>query len=316
MAGPVRCAAVLAAAMLLQPGTGHAVAAAEDAGATGERAAPVAGEGGRGPLLWRVAGDQGDLYLLGSVHLLTREDYPLPAATDRAYAESEEVVFELSPTAMRSGEIGAKMLRAGSLPAGETLKDHVSADTWAAVERYVEGGGPLPLSAIERMQPWFLALTLSVMEMQRLGMDPSLGVEQHFMRAMDKDGKPGLGLETVEQQLGLFSGMSKAEQEQQLAQALEQMPDMRADLDRMRRLWREGDGDGLDRLLREEMAEFPALFERLIVQRNRDWIAPLEAQLADPGDELVVVGAAHLVGPDGVVAMLRARGHTVERLPR
>ena len=91
---------------------------------------------------------------------------------------------------------------------------------------------------------------------------------------------------------------------------------MQHDLAAMRRYWREGDGEQLDRMMREEMAEFPELFERLIVERNRAWIAPLEAQLADPGDELVVVGAAHLVGADGVVAMLRARGHAVQRLGR
>ena len=285
--------------------------------AAGDSAAVAStGDAGEGPLLWRVDGEGGDLYLLGSVHLLTKADYPLPAAADRAYAEAEELMFELSPEAMRSGEIGAKMMRLGSLPAGETLKDHVSASTWQAVQAYLDGGGYLPLSAVERMQPWFLALTLSVMEMQRLGMDPSLGVEQHFMRMLDSDGKPALGLETVDQQLALFSGLSAEEQDQQLRQSLEQMPEMRADLDRMLQLWRSGDGEGLDRLMREEMAEFPALYERLIVERNRDWIAPLEAQLADAGDELVVVGAAHLVGPQGVVAMLRARGHAVERMSR
>ena len=112
------------------------------------------------------------------------------------------------------------MLRAGTLPADQTLQQQVSPATWSAVEAYLAGGGYLPASAVQRMQPWFFALTVAVMEMQRVGMDPQLGVEQHFMRALERDGKPGMGLETIEQQLALFSGLSAEQQDQKLRQAL------------------------------------------------------------------------------------------------
>lgn len=266
------------------------------------------------PLLWRVQGDSGVVYLFGSVHLLKESDYPLAPEVDAAYADAEELVFELSPADMQSGEAGAQMLRMGSLPAGETLREHVSEDTWKAVQDYVDGGGFLPLSAIERMRPWMLALTLSVMEMQRAGLDPNHGVEQHFLRALNKDGKDGEGLETIAQQLALFAEGTREQQDQQLRQTLEQLPEMNTQLDAMHRLWRAGDADGLHALIRSEMKDYPELYERLLAERNRAWIPQIEAQLADPDDELVVVGAAHLVGPDGVVALLRARGHAVERL--
>lgn len=266
------------------------------------------------PLLWRVHGEAGDLYLLGSVHLLEETDYPLAAVVSRAYGDAEELVFELSPRDMQSGEAGARMMKLGSLPAGESLRDHVSAETWAAVEQYIADGGTLPLGAIERMQPWFLALTLAVMEMQRHGLQPQYGIEQHFLGRMRKDGKTGTGLESIDEQLALFAGASEQEQDQQLRQALEQLGDMDEQLGRMLALWRAGDGDGLHAMMKEEMGDYPALYERLITQRNRNWIPDLEAQLADAGDELVVVGAAHLVGEDGVPALLRQRGHEVERI--
>jgi len=266
------------------------------------------------PLLWRVHGEAGDLYLLGSVHLLTEEDYPLSPLVDAAYARAGEVVFELSPADMQSGEAGGRMMKLGSLPGGETLRQHVSAETWTAVEQYVAAGGYLPLSAIERMRPWFLALTLSMMEMQRAGLKPELGIELYFSQRMRTDGKPGLGLESIDEQLALFAAGSAEEQDQQLRQSLEQLGDMEEQLARMLQLWRAGDGDGLHAMLVEEMGDYPALYQRLITQRNRNWIPDLEAQLADPGDELVIVGAAHLVGEDGVVELLRQRGHRVERV--
>lgn len=266
------------------------------------------------PLLWQVHGESGSIYLLGSVHLLTEADYPLSPLLDAAYADAAELVFELSPADMLSGEASGRMMKLGALPVGETLKDHVSAETWEAVERYVDAGGYLPLTAIERMRPWLLALTLSVMEMQRAGLKPQFGIEQHFIQRMRSDGKQGLGLESIDEQLALFAEGSSEEQDQQLRQTLEQMPEMDEQLERMLALWRAGDGEALHAMMKEEMADYPALYERLISERNRNWIPELEAQLADPGNELVVVGAAHLVGEDGVVELLRQRGHRVERV--
>lgn len=277
-------------------------------------ALPVAATDAHVPMLWRIDGSAGDVYLLGSVHLLKETDYPLAPEIEAAYAEAEELVFELSPADMRSGAAGARMMRMGALPAGESLREHVSDETWAAVQAYVDGGGYLPLSAIERMRPWMLALTLSVMQMQRAGLDPVFGIEQHFLRKLDADGKLGAGMETIDQQLALFAEASAREQDEQLHKTLQELPEMEAQLDQMRRLWRSGDADGLHALVSEEMDEYPAVYDRLIVERNRAWIPQVEAQLADEGDELVIVGAAHLVGPDGVVALLRARGHTVERI--
>lgn len=266
------------------------------------------------PLLWQVHGEAGDLYLLGSVHLLTEQDYPLAPVVDAAYADAEELVFELSPADMQSGEAASRMMKLGALPAGETLQQHVSDETWSAVEHYVAQGGYLPLSAMQRMRPWFLALTLSVMEMQRAGLKPQFGIEQHFIQRLNRDGKHGAGLESIDEQLALFAAGSDEEQDQQLRQSLEQLPDMDEQLERMLALWRAGDGEGLHAMMVEEMADYPAIYQRLITQRNANWIPDLEAQLADPGDELVVVGAAHLVGEDGVVALLRQRGHRVERI--
>jgi len=266
------------------------------------------------PMLWRIDGEGGRVYLLGSMHMLQPSDYPLAPEVLAAQADAEELVFEVDPAEMRSGASSGQMMRLGALPTGESLQQHVSTETWQALQGYVDGGGFLPMSAIERMRPWFLSVTLAIMEMQRAGLNPAHGLDQHFMRQQARDGKPAAGLEAVSDQLALLSGGSDAEQEQQLRQTLDQLADFDGYIGRMHALWRSGDADGLHAMIAAEMKDYPALYRRMFVDRNRAWIPRIEAHIADAGDELIIVGAAHLPGEDGVIELLRARGHRVERV--
>jgi uncharacterized protein len=266
------------------------------------------------PLLWRVSAGDSELYLLGSVHMLKASDYPLDDAVMQAYANADQLILELSPDDLRAGGGAGQMFRLGALPAGESLRDHVSEQTWQAVQAYVDGGGYLPLTAVERMRPWFFAVTLAAMEMQRAGLNPALGIEQFFLRLQAADGKPGSGLETIAQQLAVFTDGSREEQDMQLRQTLEKLSDAPEQLDRMHALWRAGDDVGLHAFIHESMADYPALYQRLITARHSAWIPQLEAELADPEVELVIVGAAHLGGDDGLVTLLRQRGHAVTRV--
>lgn len=269
------------------------------------------------PLLWQVSSvtaPDRTVYLLGSFHMLKDSDYPLAASVHAAYADAEDVIFELDPIEAQSPELAGRMLTLGALPATEQLRDRLSASTWAEVQAYADNGGMLPLPAMERMQPWFLALTLAVLEMQKAGLNPQFGLDQHFMRQTAADGKPTAGLETMEAQLQFLSSGSRDEQDQQLRQTLEEIDGMRAELDQMHALWRGGDGDGLLVLTMRDLSRYPQLYRRLIVQRNLDWLPQIEKLMTDADDELVVVGALHLLGDDGVVALLQRRGYTVRRI--
>lgn len=275
------------------------------------------------PLLWKVSDADNSLYLLGSFHLLKREDYPLSADIDAAFEDAEEVVFELSPEELASPDLPRAMARAGTLPAGETLDGRVSPAAARAMKRWIDGNGAA-LSALgfdaatfQRFEPWYAGLLISLTEMNKLGLDHALGLDQHFSERAVASGKPTAGLERAAEQIAFFDGMSAAEQLQFLDEALAAADEGGADTLKMHADWRKGDADALWREMASELRrDYPDLYRRINVARNDAWLPKLETRLKRGGadDTLVVVGALHLLGDDGVVEKLRAKGYEVVRV--
>ena len=278
-------------------------------------AAPALAEAPR-PLLWKVSDGDNSIYLLGSFHLLKPGDYPLAASTDAAFEDAEQVVFELSPAEMADPAGAARMGQAAIRTDGTTLQQSLPAESWKKLQAFATRRG-LPLANFQAMEAWYVSLVVSVTEMQALGLDPELGLDKHFADRAGKAGKPTRGLETFDQQIALFDGMSADEQRQALEDTLEEAAEMQGEINRMHALWRSGDAEALFEATGAELkAEYPALYDRLNRDRNRAWLPRLSAMLDDESsdDTLVVVGALHLLGDDGVVTLLRAKGYQVERL--
>ncbi len=269
------------------------------------------------PLLWKVSQGQHTLYLLGAFHLLKPQDYPLSAEVDAAFADAEQVVLELSADELTSPALGQAMLAAAQLPANDSLQKHLKPDTWKALEAYAQANN-LPLDSLQHLEPWLVATSISVQEMTKQGLDAQLGLDLHFIDLAQRAGKPVSGLERGQQQIDMLDGMSPAEQEQYLAETLDEAGSTGAhETERLHSAWRAGDVTTLrDGLAADMKREYPALYQRINVQRNDAWLPKLEARLRGPGDDdtLVVVGALHLLGSDGLVEKLRAKGYQVERL--
>jgi len=270
------------------------------------------------PLLWKVSSDSSSIYLLGSFHLLKPTDYPLAPSVDAALADAQQLYFEVSPQDMLSADLSDKMNRAALRTDGRTLQQALPPKTWLALRAYADKAG-MPLEPLQSFKPWFVALALTLAEFQNLGFSPALGLDQYLMQAAARSQKPARGLETADAQIQLLNGMDAATQGDFLAETLIDLQDMPGQTDTLYRAWREGDAAALER---ESMADlrtrFPALYTRLIVDRNRAWLPQLQALLAGKkagGRTLVVVGALHLLGKDGVVQMLTNKGYRVERLP-
>lgn len=268
------------------------------------------------PLLWKVSDADNSLYLLGSFHFLKDADYPQAASTYAALDDAERVVFELSPAEMNDPELAGKMALAARRTDGRTLQQSVPEATWQALSAYTARRG-LAVANFQPYEAWFVSLLVSINEMQLLGLDPEMGLDKHFAQRALEAGKPVAGLETGDQQIALFDGMDHTQQLQALDDTLAEMADIESEIEAMHALWRAGDADGLFAATGAEMkADYPALYQRINVDRNRAWL-PRLAGMLDQGtsdDTLVVVGAMHLLGQDGVVAMLKAKGYTVERL--
>jgi uncharacterized protein YbaP (TraB family) len=268
------------------------------------------------PLLWQVSDGDNSIYLLGSFHALEATDYPLAPSVDAAFADAEKLRFELDPAEMNSPELGMQMVAAGRLPEGRTLQSQVGAGTWAKLEAYTKSSG-VPMAMFTQMEPWFVALVISVTEMQRMGLNPDQGLDHHMITLAATAGKPTAGLETAAEQFAAFDSMTREEQEQALLETLDEAADFQTQMRSLHALWRNGDAAGLyDRMGADLREKYPRLYRRINVERNDKWVPKLRVLLDGEkrDDTLVVVGALHLLGGDGVVEKLRKAGYKVERL--
>ena len=268
------------------------------------------------PLLWKVSGPQGaQLYLLGSFHLLKQDDYPLSPDVDKAFEASNRLLFELPPEDMNSPALATQMLQAAMRRDGRQLKDELDAATWKRLEDYAAANN-MPLERLVGFKPWFIGLTISISQMTRQGLDAEAGLDRHLMARATQAGKPAAGLETASSQISMLDGMSAEEQRQLLREALEQVEKGDEQSRQLHAAWRRGDDVVLWRDMAAQMKrDYPGLYQRINVERNDAWLAPLQERLqAGQGNTLVVVGALHLLGSDGVVEKLRARGYKVERI--
>jgi uncharacterized protein YbaP (TraB family) len=276
--------------------------------------APQAAAAPARPPLWKVTSDDGagagvgTGYLLGSIHLARERDHPLPASIDRAFAEADVVVFELDLDQTVVNAFG--LLIAGYYQDDRTLQSALSEETWALLEEN-QDALPMPLSFLAKAKPWLLALMLSIGDLEASGFSAEVGIDQMlFRRAKDAD-KPRVALETVVDQVAFFDGLTAREQELFLLQTLTEREETAAQADEIAALWERGDTEGLAEVFEEGDEEFPAVREKLLIERNRRWVPRIEELLRQHGTVLVVVGTAHLVGEDSVVDLLRDAGYEV-----
>jgi uncharacterized protein YbaP (TraB family) len=287
---------------------GGPAAAASPAPESGTAPGATSGDG----LAWRLRGaGGGTVYLVGSMHLLREGDAALPATFDRAYAEAERLVMEIDVDDLDPAAAAAFTSTHAAFAAGDGLRAALGERRWRRARAGFERLG-VEIETLDGLEPWAVALLYSVSSMTDLGFDPELGVEEQLKARAVADRKPIEGLETVEYQLGLFDALSLADQARLLDLALDDAAGSARELDALTRAWREGDARALSRLLLREYRRFPSLYEPLVYGRNRNWIPRIEQLLAGSDDALVVVGALHLVGEQGLVALLRARGLAFE----
>jgi len=263
--------------------------------------------------LWRVRSATNTVYLLGSIHIMRPDGFPLAVVIESAFASSSVAVFEVDLSAAGTVDTALGALAAGALPEGRTLADVVSPETYRlAQQRLAEAG--YDMAGMQRMRPWMVATTVALAELRRAGYSPADGVDQHFQRRAVDAGMRVIGLETVDEQLALFADLTPEEDEAFLVQTLRELATLIPQVDELTAVWRSGRTAEVEALLAEGFAAFPRLYERLVVDRNRRWLPQIEALLAGDQRAFVAVGALHLVGERGVVELLRARGYQVEQL--
>jgi uncharacterized protein YbaP (TraB family) len=254
--------------------------------------------------LWKVKGKNHDVYLLGSIHVFSKTNYPLPEVVDLAYSNSGTLVFEADVGQMEDLSNGMKLLKQLTLPEGQTIESQLSAPVYAQFTNYLAETG-LPLLMVERFKPAMAAMTIVLLESQKMGLDPEYGIDKHFYHRAKKDSKEIIGLETMEFQTSLLADLSKEEGEAMLKSTIKEAQDMKKDLGELVDAWNTGNSGKLEKLVKEAGDEGTALNKKLITDRNERWVPQIEDLLKQDKPALVIVGAAHLVGNQGVVELLK-----------
>jgi uncharacterized protein YbaP (TraB family) len=247
------------------------------------------------------------------VHLLTKDYYPLHPALESAFKDSDMLVEEVDLGEMMATENQLNMLMQGMLPSGQSLDTVIAPATFDAVKKRVDALG-LPIEPLKRMKPWLLAITLLGMEWQKAGFEADLGLDRHFFDLARESRKPVEGLETIAFQISRFDEMTNDEQERLLAETIKELDTQRAEVTKLADAWKTGDAATVERIVLQDLKSDRRLYQRMLVDRNRDWLPKIEAIAAKGRRPFIVVGAAHLVGADGLLTMLRGRGYAIEQL--
>ena len=262
---------------------------------------------------WKATGKGGTIYLMGSIHMMSDSFYPLNPALESAFKDSDLLVEEVDLAEMLDPSAQLSILSKGMLPPNQSLDRVLSPATLALVQKAAGdlggAGGPLM-----RFKPWMLAIVLQGMELMKAGFDPELGLDKHFYDQAKAGGKAVQGLETTEFQISRFDTMTMEQQDRMLAETLKELATEAAAVNTLGEAWKSGDLSAVETIALADLKSDPLMYQRLLVERNNNWMPKIEALFARRGHALVIVGAAHLVGPDGLLAKLRAKGYTIEQL--
>lgn len=261
--------------------------------------------------LWEVTDGTNTVHLLGSIHLLRPEAYPLDPAIYRVFDAADVVAFELDFAEV--AEAGLAMMQRGMLEGGQTIAEVLPDDLLEELERRATEL-QLPVAMVHAMKPWLTSLTLSTLFLQQAGFDAAAGVDMHFHERAAGTGKRIIGLETIDDQLDALDGLSDDAQTALLRSTLAELDSSAVMLDKTTALWQRGDAEALAAMNTESMRGQPELVERLLDQRNRRWVPQIESLLRGGEPAMVIVGVAHLVGEGSVVELLRERGYRITRV--
>ena len=261
--------------------------------------------------LWRISKGKNELIIGGTIHLLSKSDYPLPDEFEQAFREVDLLVLEADLAELSKPKAQAQLLQNLMYTDGSTLKSKIKPKTYKALVHYCVATN-LSIKAMQTMKPSMVVLTLTMAELKKLGLADA-GVDQFFLEKAQAQGKKIMGLETAETQIKTLVNLGKGRENELILSTIKELKKTPEFMAEMKKAWRTGDLAGLEQVgLKKMQAEFPELNKSLLTNRNNAWLPKIKALLATPERELILVGALHLVGDEGVLAQLKKQGFVVE----
>ncbi|UTW55286.1 TraB/GumN family protein [Kordiimonas sp. SCSIO 12610] len=263
--------------------------------------------------MWQVKDEDTTVNIMGTVHLLKPGTVWMNEDITKALSDADKLYLELSPEQSSDQVMQSLVPKYGLLPAGETLREKIGEQDFNAL---VEGLAqfPVPAEALDRFRPWFAGLTYTALQYIKIGYDDNAGVESVLTGLAQAEGKPILGLETAEFQISVFASLSEEDQIQFLRDALSEADDAANVMNEMTTLWITGEAEKLGALMNEELIDAPMLADKLLYERNANWINDVKTIINEPGNFMIAVGAGHLSGDKSVIDLLKQAGFSVSRI--
>ncbi len=261
--------------------------------------------------LWRVSKGNSELFIGGTIHVLSASDYPLPSEFELAYKLAKVVVLETDLLAMAQPAVQARLLQRVRYKNGKTLKDDLKPETYKALVEYAISAS-ISIETLIQFKPPIIMITLLMTELQRLGL-ANTGVDKYFSDKSLADGKDLGQLESVDEQLILIESMGKGHEDEMILSTIAEMEELSSQMEKLKDAWRQGNTQKMNTVgLSSMKTDFPELYQNFLVDRNNAWLPKIEAMIDTPEIELILVGALHLVSNDGLINKLQLLGYTVE----
>jgi uncharacterized protein YbaP (TraB family) len=264
--------------------------------------------------LWRVQSKRNTVYVLGSIHLLKKDVYPLSRTIEGAFEKSDVLAVEADVNDVSRLDL-QKLMESAFYQGGDSLERHVSVKTFNLIREETARAG-LPMELVYNQKPWFLALTLESVELMKSGYDPNYGIDKHFLSKAE--GRKRISeLESLDYQINLLAGLNDEEQELFLLYTLRELKILVQEVDKLVDAWKTGAVEKMQSAITKSLAEdrrFYTIYDKLIYKRNRNMAQKIDGYLKTSGTYFVVVGAAHLLGDKGIIQLLKDKGYSVEQL--
>ncbi len=262
--------------------------------------------------LWEVSKKGNSIYLGGTIHVLKKEDYPLPVEFSMAFKKADKLVFETDIAKAQTPKFAQKMSQVMTYSDGKLLKDVLNKKTYKKLEKYLAMRN-VSIDELMHFKPSMIVLVMTIIELKRMGM-VDVGVDQFFHEKAKSSGKLISYFETVEQQINFLSSMGEGNEDEIILSTIKDMSQMESMMSVIKSTWLKGDEKKMAEVsLNDMMRDYPELYQMLLVKRNNNWMPKIEKMLKDKKVEMILVGALHLVGKDGLLQQLRNKGYTVKQ---
>jgi uncharacterized protein YbaP (TraB family) len=253
------------------------------------------------------------MYLGGTCHVLRQSDFPLPGEFEKAYRASDILVLEADLGRLNDPLMQKKLMSEAMYADGSTIDDHLSSHTYSLLSEYCASNG-IPIEGLKQFRPSVIALTMTTMELAKLGITQE-GVDAVFFQLATRDKKIVEALETVEEQMDFILGMGAGNEDAFVTHSIRDLKSIKQVYESLVHAWKRGDAKKLNDLMIAELkTKTPKLYKTLITDRNKNWLPMIDAYQKTRQKEFILVGVGHLVGPEGIVKALRQKGYKVEKL--